>query len=82
MTEAKAKIPRGLLTRPGTQILIFILTVVYVVSPLDVIPDFVPVIGWIDDLVVFLAQITSFMIYLKQKRKEAQGEESTNQEGK
>lgn len=82
MTDKKAHIPRGLLTRPGTQILLFIFTVIYVVSPVDVVPDIAPVIGWIDDLVVLLAQITSFMLYLKQKRKEARGEESTNQEGK
>ena len=28
------------------------LALVYIVSPLDVIPDWIPVIGWLDELVV------------------------------
>lgn len=32
--------------------LLIILTVAYAVSPLDLIPDFIPVIGLIDDLVI------------------------------
>jgi len=31
---------------------VLILGVVYVVSPFDLIPDWIPVIGWIDDGVV------------------------------
>lgn len=27
-------------------------TIIYVISPIDVIPDFIPVIGWIDDIAV------------------------------
>ncbi|RYG61544.1 MAG: DUF1232 domain-containing protein [Alphaproteobacteria bacterium] len=26
--------------------------IVYVVSPIDIIPDFIPFLGWVDDLVV------------------------------
>jgi len=28
------------------------LALVYIISPLDVIPDWIPVIGWLDELVV------------------------------
>ena len=29
--------------------------ILYVVSPVDVVPDFIPGFGWLDDLVVILA---------------------------
>ena len=29
-----------------------IMAVIYVVSPLDVLPDIIPVVGWVDDLIV------------------------------
>jgi len=32
------------------RILIAVLAFLYVISPLDIIPDVVPVVGWLDDL--------------------------------
>ena len=40
---------------------LLILTVLYVISPLDVIPDFVPVIGEMDDVVVVLSGLWLFV---------------------
>jgi len=40
---------------------LLVLTLVYVVSPLDVIPDFIPVIGEMDDLVVVLSGLWLFI---------------------
>lgn len=31
---------------------VIIATIVYVVSPIDAIPDFVPVLGWLDDVAI------------------------------
>lgn len=31
-------------------IIIALLAVLYIISPIDFIPDFIPVIGWIDDV--------------------------------
>ena len=38
-----------------------LITVLYVLSPLDVIPDVIPLMGWLDDIVVIIA----FMVWLR-----------------
>ena len=35
------------------------LSVAYIVSPLDVLPDFIPVVGWADDLAALAVAIAS-----------------------
>lgn len=34
--------------------ILVVLAVVYVVSPIDLVPDVVPVLGWVDDVIVML----------------------------
>ena len=34
---------------PQLNALLAVLAVVYAISPIDVVPDFVPVLGWLDD---------------------------------
>ena len=38
-----------------------ILAVLYVVSPFDFLPDFIPMIGWADDLIVLILAIFAFI---------------------
>jgi len=45
-------------------ILVSILAGAYVLSPVDFIPDFIPVLGWSDDLLAVLIAIGSWLIYL------------------
>ena len=40
---------------------LLVLTLVYVVSPLDIIPDFIPVIGEMDDVAVVLSGLWLFI---------------------
>jgi len=40
---------------------LLVLTLVYVISPFDVIPDFIPVIGEMDDVVVVLSVLWLFI---------------------
>ena len=40
---------------------LLVLTLVYVISPLDVIPDFLPVIGEMDDVVLVLSVLWLFI---------------------
>ncbi|MEQ1519578.1 MAG: YkvA family protein [Usitatibacteraceae bacterium] len=35
---------------PTATKLLALLAVVYVISPIDLIPDFIPIIGWLDDI--------------------------------
>jgi uncharacterized membrane protein YkvA (DUF1232 family) len=35
---------------PATTKILALLAVAYVVSPIDLIPDFIPVLGWLDDI--------------------------------
>lgn len=69
MTDKKGpSLPKQLLAKPGVQILLFIFTVIYVILPVDLIPD-VPIVGWFDDLAVILAELASFVLYLKETRR-------------
>jgi uncharacterized membrane protein YkvA (DUF1232 family) len=35
-------------------VLILVLALLYIISPIDIIPDPIPVVGWVDDVAVGL----------------------------
>jgi len=39
-----------------------ILAIIYVLSPLDLLPDIIPVVGWVDDLIVAGGLLLLFFI--------------------
>lgn len=43
---------------PGTAKILAGIVVVYALSPVDLIPDFIPVLGYLDDLIILPALIT------------------------
>ena len=43
---------RQLIRNPRTRVITIAAIVLYLISPLDFMPDFIPVVGWIDDAVL------------------------------
>ena len=59
-----------------TDVLILVLAFVYVISPIDFIPDFVPVVGALDDLAILamaipmlMKEVDKFLLWESQLRK-------------
>lgn len=38
-----------------------VLAIAYVVSPIDLVPDFIPLAGWLDDLIVLTMALNKFL---------------------
>ena len=49
---------------------LMLLVPLYLVSPLDIIPDVVPILGWLDDAIV-IPLLVSFIVRLLPQRAEA-----------
>jgi len=68
---------------PGQTIVLAIAALIYFVSPVDLIPDFIPVVGYLDDVTVISFVVASIKADLDnfleweddQKMQESQGEE-------
>ena len=54
----------------------FVLAVLYVLMPLDLVPDFAVVVGWIDDLAVTLAAVTSLLVAMRRYSRESDAQPS------
>lgn len=52
-----------------TALITLVAGMVYVVSPIDIIPDFIPVVGFTDDITVFLFVLKSVNDELEKYRK-------------
>ena len=38
--------------KDGLVLVLIVLAVLYIISPIDFIPDVIPVVGWVDDVAV------------------------------
>lgn len=45
-------------------LIITVLGIIYIVSPIDVLPDFLPGAGWLDDLFVFVVIVFTWIVAL------------------
>jgi uncharacterized membrane protein YkvA (DUF1232 family) len=61
---------RSLLKNPKSiaAIVFIILNLIYIISPIDFIPDFIPVIGWVDDIIALLIAISIGVKYFVKKK--------------
>ena len=64
---------RNALRHPKWRWAIILGTVLYLVSPIDISPDFIPVIGWLDDgllATLLVTEVSSLMMSYLSGRKE------------
>lgn len=54
-------------------------SVLYLVSPLDIAPDFIPIIGWLDDGIIATLLVTEISALLTQKLQARTSKTDTNQ---
>jgi uncharacterized membrane protein YkvA (DUF1232 family) len=58
-----------LLSGPMTRVITIIITLIYILSPIDLIPDWFPILGWIDDGVLIGFLIQEFLKMKDTKKK-------------
>ena len=69
------------LNHPQYRWVLVVATLVYLLSPLDISPDFIPIIGWIDDAVVasiFVASMSQILLSGLTKRRTDLRSDSTD----
>jgi len=57
-------------------------TFTYLISPIDIAPDFIPFIGWIDDgviLTLLISEVSQLMMEKVKTRQQPQTEQSSGQ---
>ncbi|HAC63396.1 MAG TPA: hypothetical protein DCF68_07600 [Cyanothece sp. UBA12306] len=72
---------RGTMKHPQYRWLVIIGTLIYLLSPLDISPDVIPIVGWIDDgllISLLITEITDlFREYGQQKSDQSTSEENS-----
>jgi len=52
----------------GLAWVLMIFAIFYIIWPIDLIPNFIPIIGWIDDALVGFAAITNLVLRYRRPR--------------
>ncbi len=61
---------RGLLQNPQYRWWVVLASVVYLVSPIDIAPDFLPIVGWLDDTILIGMLVSEISTIATAKLKE------------
>ena len=70
MNEEQPSLIKRLHNNPNAQKVLLILTIIYILSPFDIASEavFGPLIGYLDDFGIVLAEIVQFLVYMKNKK--------------
>ncbi|BAT53251.1 hypothetical protein NOS3756_22100 [Nostoc sp. NIES-3756] len=69
---------RNLLRNPKYRIWVILATLVYIVSPIDIAPDFIPFVGQIDDFLVLSILVSEVSGLVLEGWKARKGESNTD----
>lgn len=53
-----------------------IASLIYILSPIDALPDFVPIVGWLDDGAAALLMATEIAQMLRERREDKTNEDT------
>ena len=65
---------QGALRNPKTRWIVIVATIIYLISPIDILPDVIPVLGWLDDGVL-VSILVMELTRLSRQRKSSKAEE-------
>lgn len=71
---------RRLLTHPKYGIWVLLASLLYLVSPIDISPDLIPLLGQIDDVALIMLMVTAASQWFSQQFLNAQEPEPSSQE--
>lgn len=61
---------------PWQHWLMLIASLIYILSPIDALPDFVPIVGWLDDGAAALLMATEIAQMLRERREDKTNEDT------
>ena len=71
---------RRLLTHPQYGIWVFFGSLLYLISPIDISPDLIPIFGQIDDVALIVLMVSAASQWVSQQFLNAQAEASSDQD--
>ncbi len=72
---------RSTLRNPKYRNWIIIASMIYLFSPIDISPDFIPIVGWIDDgvvLTLLVSEVSQILAEKMRKRQEVSSPKNVN----